>query len=61
MTRTLGNRLLGICIKMNGGSVSWKSKLQETTALSSTEGVYRPMALGQALKELLWIKGLLKG
>ena len=49
----------GYLYKMNGGSVSWKSKLQETTALSSTEGEY--MALGQALKELLWIKGLLKG
>jgi hypothetical protein len=49
----------GYLYKMNGGSVSWKSKLQETTALSSTEGEY--MGLGQALKELLWIKGLLKG
>jgi hypothetical protein len=40
-----------------GGAIAWKSKLQKTTAQSSTEAEY--MALGQAVKEALWLKGLM--
>ena len=39
-----------------GGAIAWKSKLQKTVATSSTDSEY--MALGQAVKEALWIKGL---
>ena len=39
-----------------GGVIAWKSKLQKTVATSSTDSEY--MALGQAVKEALWIKGL---
>jgi len=41
---------------VNGASLSWTSKLQKTTALSSTEAEY--MALKEAVKELLYIRQL---
>src|SRR5213078_3533155 len=44
---------------LNSGMVSWKSKLQSTVALPSTEAKY--MGLGQATKEALWIKELTEG
>jgi hypothetical protein len=40
-----------------GGAVSWKSKRQESVALSSTEAEF--MASTQACKEILWMKDLL--
>lgn len=38
----------------NGSPISWKSKLQSTVALSSTEAEY--MGLTQASKECLWLQ-----
>ena len=49
----------GYVYLLNGGAVSWKSKLQSTVALSSMEAEY--MGLGQATKEALWIKELMEG
>ena len=49
----------GYVYMFNGGGISWKSKLQSTTAMSSTEAEY--MGLGQATKEALWIMGLMEG
>jgi hypothetical protein len=41
-----------------GGAISWKSKKQNTVALSSTEAEY--MATTQAAKEAIWLRQLLK-
>ena len=43
---------------MNGAAISWNSKKQSTVALSSTEAEY--MVLTQAVKELIWLQGLLR-
>ena len=37
--------------------VSWKSTLQSTVALSTTEAEY--MAITEAIKEAIWLQGLL--
>ena len=42
---------------LGGGVVSWKSKRQDSYALSSTEAEF--MASTQACKEVLWMKGFL--
>ena len=39
---------------MQGGAVSWQSRLQKTVALSTTEVEY--MAVVEAGKEVLWMK-----
>ncbi|KAK2997449.1 hypothetical protein RJ639_025454 [Escallonia herrerae] len=41
-----------------GGPICWKSVLQSTTALPTTEAEY--MALTEAAKEALWLKGLVE-
>ncbi|OAE31581.1 hypothetical protein AXG93_3415s1410 [Marchantia polymorpha subsp. ruderalis] len=41
---------------LGGSVVSWKSTLQPTVTLSTTEAEY--MALTEAAKELIWLKGL---
>ncbi|XP_075098855.1 secreted RxLR effector protein 161-like [Nicotiana tabacum] len=38
--------------------VSWKSTLQSTVALSTTEAEY--MAITEAIKEAIWLQGLLR-
>ena len=44
----------GHVFQINGSTVSWKSKKQNSVALSSTEAEY--IALSEATKELLWLK-----
>ena len=43
---------------LGGGPICWKSTLQSTVALSTTEAEY--MAAAEAAKEALWVKGLVK-
>lgn len=47
----------GFVFKLSGGSISWKSKKQNTVALSSTEAEY--MALSEAAKEAIYLRNLL--
>jgi len=47
----------GYVFTLAGGAISWSSKKQATTALSTTEAEY--IALVQAAKESIWIQGLL--
>lgn len=42
----------GYSFLINGGAVSWQSKKQPTTALSSIEAEY--MSATQAVKEAIW-------
>lgn len=55
----LDNRrsLTGYVFQVYGCTVSWKASLQPVVALSTTEAEY--IALTEAVKEALWIKGLL--
>jgi hypothetical protein len=48
----------GYVFMLHGGSISWASKLQAMTALSTTEAEYQ--AVREAVKEALWFKKLLK-
>ncbi len=41
-----------------GGPISWKSTLQSTVALSTTEAEY--MAVAEAVKEAIWLQGMVK-
>uniref|UniRef100_A0A2N9H6T1 Integrase catalytic domain-containing protein n=1 Tax=Fagus sylvatica TaxID=28930 RepID=A0A2N9H6T1_FAGSY len=41
-----------------GGPICWKSTLQSIVAMSTTEAEY--MAVAEAVKEVLWLKGLVK-
>ncbi|GMF00163.1 unnamed protein product [[Candida] boidinii] len=47
----------GYVFKLSDGLISWRSKKQVTVAQSSTEAEY--LALGDAVRELLWLKQLL--
>ncbi|KAH9761191.1 hypothetical protein KPL70_000407 [Citrus sinensis] len=47
----------GYVFTLGGGPVSWRSILQSTIALSTTEAKY--MAATEAVKEVIWLKGLL--
>ncbi|KAK3006047.1 hypothetical protein RJ639_017337 [Escallonia herrerae] len=48
----------GYVLTFYGGQICWKSVLQSTTTLSTTEAEY--MALTEAAKEALWLKGLVE-
>ena len=47
----------GYVVTLGGAAVSWSSKKQPCVALSSAEAEY--LALAHAVKEAIWIKGLL--
>jgi hypothetical protein len=49
--------ITGYVFTLAGAAITWKTKKQQTVALSSTEAEY--MALGDAVKELLWLFQLL--
>jgi hypothetical protein len=48
----------GYVFKLNGGAISWQSKRQSSTALSTAEAEY--MALAEATKEATWLRNILK-
>ena len=48
----------GYAFVLNGAAIAWNSKKQSTVALSSTEAEY--MALSQAVKESIWLQGILQ-
>lgn len=48
----------GVLLKMSGGAVAWSSRRQKSVTLSSSEAEY--VALGDAMKEILWIRHMLK-
>ncbi|KAG7554353.1 GAG-pre-integrase domain [Arabidopsis suecica] len=48
----------GLVFTLGGNTISWKSGLQRVVAISTTEAEY--MALTEAVKEAIWLKGLLK-
>lgn len=46
----------GYIFKLSGGAISWLSKKQQTTALSTAEAEY--MAMSTTTQEAIWLKGL---
>lgn len=48
----------GYIYKFQSGCISWNSKKQQTTALSTTEAEY--MALSAASQEAIWLQSLIK-
>jgi hypothetical protein len=49
--------ITGYVFTLAGGAISWASKKQHSTALSSTEAEY--MAASNATKEAVWLRGFL--
>jgi len=49
--------LTGYAFTLRGCAISWKSTLQSTVALSSTEAEY--MEIIKAIKEAIWLKAFL--
>lgn len=48
----------GYIFMLHEGPIAWSSSLQKVTALSSSEAEY--MSISETLKELLWLRALLK-
>ncbi|GKD47186.1 retrovirus-related pol polyprotein from transposon TNT 1-94, partial [Tanacetum coccineum] len=57
-TANVGRSIMGYAFLVHGCVVSWKAMLQHVVALSTTEAEY--MALTEAVKEAIWLRGLLK-
>nr|GEY43371.1 retrovirus-related Pol polyprotein from transposon TNT 1-94 [Tanacetum cinerariifolium] len=53
-----GRSITGYTFLVQGYVVSWKATLQHVVTLSTTEAEY--MALTEAVKEAIWLRGLLK-
>ncbi|GJZ71664.1 hypothetical protein Tco_0635515, partial [Tanacetum coccineum] len=53
-----GRSITGYAFLVQGCVVSWKATLQHVMALSTTEAEY--MALTEAMKEAIWLRGLLE-
>ncbi|GKB23452.1 retrotransposon protein, putative, ty1-copia subclass [Tanacetum coccineum] len=53
-----GRSITGYTFLVQGCVVSWKATLQHVVALSTTEAEY--MALTEAVKEAIWLRGLLE-
>ncbi|GJU26859.1 hypothetical protein Tco_1165480 [Tanacetum coccineum] len=53
-----GRSITGYAFLVQGCVVSWKATLQHVVALSTTEAEY--MALTEAVKEAIWLRGLLE-
>ncbi|GJS12431.1 retrovirus-related pol polyprotein from transposon TNT 1-94 [Tanacetum coccineum] len=53
-----GRSIISYTILVQGCVVSWKATLQHMVALSTSEAEY--MALTKAVKEAIWLRGLLK-
>ncbi|GKD83379.1 retrovirus-related pol polyprotein from transposon TNT 1-94, partial [Tanacetum coccineum] len=53
-----GRSITGYAFLVQGCVVSWKATLQHVAALSTTEAEY--MALTEAVKEAIWLRGLLE-
>nr|GEY42872.1 retrovirus-related Pol polyprotein from transposon TNT 1-94 [Tanacetum cinerariifolium] len=53
-----GRSITGYAFLVQGCVVTWKATLQHVVALSTTEAEY--MALTEAVKEAIWLKGLLE-
>nr|GEU72658.1 retrotransposon protein, putative, Ty1-copia subclass [Tanacetum cinerariifolium] len=51
--------LTGYVFTVGGCAISWKTSLQATTALSTTEAKY--MAISEACKEAIWLRNLFNG
>lgn len=49
--------ICGYVCTLYGGVISWKACLQKVVALSTTEAEY--IATTEAIKECMWLKGLL--
>lgn len=50
--------ITGYVFNFAGGPINWKSTLQSTVVLSTTEAEY--MAITKAVKEAIWLQGLLE-
>ena len=50
--------LTGYLFTLSGSAISWKSTLQSTVALSTTEAEY--MAAAEAVKEAIWLRNLVQ-
>ena len=58
VTLMIGNLHQDIYLLLQGGSVSWQSRLQKCVALSTTEA--ECIAANEAGKEMLWLKRFLQ-
>lgn len=50
--------ITGYVFTIGGNTINWKSRQQKVVAISTTEAEY--MALTDAVKEALWLRGFLK-